>query len=140
LIFNQTKSTERTEISNMKGGKRPGAGRPSGAKNKRTEERAEAMQQVAEQLAEVLPACFTGDAHALLMAIYKDESKEIAIRLDAAGKAIGYEKPRLAAATVDVKADVDATHTHKVQAADEVARRISRLIERGAEDEGARGH
>jgi hypothetical protein len=124
----------------MKGGKRPGAGRPNGAKNKRTEEREAAMQQVAEQLAEVLPQCFEGDAHALLMAVYKDERQDLAIRLDAAGKAIGYEKPRLAAVTADVKADVDATHTHKLEAASEIARRLGRLIERSAEDEGTRGH
>jgi hypothetical protein len=124
----------------MKGGKRPGAGRPNGAKNKRTEEREEAMLQVAEQLAEVLPQCFTGDAHALLMTIYKDERQDLAVRLDAAGKAIGYEKPRLAAVTADVKAEVDATHSHKIELASEVARRLGRLIERSPEDEGARGH
>jgi hypothetical protein len=115
-------------------------GRPKGAKNKRTEESLEAMKATAEQLAEVLPGCFEGDSHALLMAVYKDTSKDLAMRLDAAKAAIGYEKPRLAAVTADVKADVDATHHIKVQAADEISRRLGRIIDRDAEDEGARGH
>jgi hypothetical protein len=115
-------------------------GRPRGARNKRTEQSLEAMKATADQLAQVLPGCFEGDAHALLMAVYKDERQDLAIRLDAAGKAIGYEKPRLAAVTADVKADVDATHTHKLQAADEVARRLGRFLERDAKDEGSREH
>jgi hypothetical protein len=40
---------------------------------------------------------FDGDAHAFLMAIYKDATQPIVSRMDAAKAAIGYEKPRLAA-------------------------------------------
>lgn len=82
-------------------------GRPKGAKNKRTEERQAALQQAAVVIEQALPQAFHGDSHALLMQIYKDENRDIALRLDAAKAAIGYEKPRLAA--VDVKAEVDAT-------------------------------
>jgi hypothetical protein len=40
---------------------------------------------------------FDGDAHGLLMAIYKDAAQPIELRMDAAKAAIGYEMPRLAA-------------------------------------------
>lgn len=72
-------------------------GRPKGAKNKRTEKRESAVKAAASAIEAALPLAFQGDSHALLMAIYKDESKDIALRLDAAKAAIGYEKPRLAA-------------------------------------------
>lgn len=74
-------------------------GRPPGAKNKRTEEREEAMKAAADVIAESLPAAFTGDAHALLMSVYKDQTQPIDLRVDAAKAAIRYEKPALAAVT-----------------------------------------
>jgi hypothetical protein len=63
-------------------GKRTGnpRGRPKGAKSSRTVETA-----------------FDGDAHELLMAVYKDTSHPLLTRIDAAKAAIGYEKPRLQA-------------------------------------------
>lgn len=72
-------------------------GRPRGAKNKRTEEREAAMQEVAEIISASIPDAFAGDSHALLMAVYKDPSQPVERRLDAAKAAIPYEKPRLAA-------------------------------------------
>jgi len=45
------------------------------------------------------------DAHALLMALYKDPRKEITIRLDAAKAAAPYEKPKLA--STEIKGDAD---------------------------------
>ncbi|MDR6292342.1 hypothetical protein E9232_004882 [Inquilinus ginsengisoli] len=80
-----------------KGGKREGAGRPAGAKNKRTAETLAAMEAAAEKIAEVVPNAFDGDAHALLMAVYKDPKHELALRIDAAKAAIRYERPALAA-------------------------------------------
>lgn len=66
------------------------------------------MAKVAQSIEAALPgATFTGDSHALLMAIYKDPTNEMALRLDAAKAAIGYEKPRLSA--VEMKAEVDAS-------------------------------
>ena len=70
-------------------------GRPPGAKNKRTEQRAKVTQEVAQAITETIPEAFTGDAHAFLMAVYKDPQKPIDQRLDAAKAAIRYEKPAL---------------------------------------------
>ena len=91
----------------MRGGKRNGAGRRPGTPNKRTEQREQAMQEAATQVGEVLGAvAFEGDAHALLMMIYKDTSKPLDVRLDAAKAAIGYEKPRLAALDANLSGEV----------------------------------
>ncbi len=54
------------------------------------------MQEAAQKITAVLANSFNGDAHTLLMAIYRDESRPIELRLDAAKAAIGYERPRLA--------------------------------------------
>lgn len=78
-------------------------GRKKGSRNKQTQEREEAMQQAAEQIASVLGEnAFQGDAHALLMAVYKDETLPLKSRLDAAIAAIGYEKPRLSSVDASV--------------------------------------
>jgi hypothetical protein len=97
----------------MRGGKRAGSGRPPGAKNKRTEVREQAMQEAAEQIAAVLgPMAFDGDAHALLISLYKDTAQPLLIRLDAAKAAISYEKPRLSS----VDANIDgALGTYEAQ-------------------------
>lgn len=89
------------------GGKRPGAGRPRGAKSKITKEREALVKKAAAVIEDVLPDAFKGDAHAYLMAVYKDETMPVKDRLAAATAAIGYEKPKLAA--VEVQAEVDAT-------------------------------
>lgn len=71
-------------------------GRPAGARNKRTEATARAAVQSAEKITKALGAkAFEGDAHAYLMSVYKDQDQPTNIRLDAAGKALPYEKPRL---------------------------------------------
>lgn len=85
-------------------GKRTGKpkGRPRGSKNVHTREREEAVASAAAQTAEALGLqAFEGDAHALLMLVYKDLTKPLALRLDAAKAAISFEKPKLA--TVDNK-------------------------------------
>ncbi len=54
----------------------------------------------------MLHDAFDGDAHALLMLVYKDPQQPMELRLEVAGKAIRYEKPALAAVDVtnhDVK-------------------------------------
>ena len=43
---------------------------------------------------------FRGDAHALLICIYKDPNQPLAVRIDCAKAALPYEKPRLAAVEV----------------------------------------
>ena len=61
------------------------------------------------RLAEVLGAnAFEGDAHSLLIAIYKDESRPIELRLEAAKAAIRFEKPALAA--LDAKGTIENVH------------------------------
>lgn len=83
-------------------------GRPPGVRNKRTQERELELKAAAQALSEVLgDECFDGDAHALLMTVYKNKALELPLRVDAAKAAIRYEKPALAA--VEVKADVNTT-------------------------------
>src|SRR5262249_52055197 len=48
------------------------------------------------QLGAMMPDAFAGDAHAFLMAVYKNPKLDLRVRIDAAGKALAYEKPRLA--------------------------------------------
>jgi len=87
----------------MAKGKKTG-GRKKGTPNRITQAREAAVEEVKEQIEEVLgPAAFTGDAHALLMAIYKDTTQSIVVRLDAARAAIGFEKPKLS--SIDAKLD-----------------------------------
>jgi hypothetical protein len=70
-------------------------GRKRGTKNKKT---VLLEQKGRKALAKVLGAdASEGDAHSLLVAIYKDGSMPIGLRLDAAKAAVRYEKPALAA-------------------------------------------
>ena len=65
--------------------------------------RARRRRPTASRITEALGVdAFDGDAHALLVAIYKDPAQPIALRLDAAKAAISFEKPRLAALKADV--------------------------------------
>lgn len=71
-------------------------GRKKGTPNRLTQAREAAVEDLKEQIESVLgPSAFDGDAHALLMSIYKDATQSIVVRLDAARAAIGYEKPKL---------------------------------------------
>lgn len=73
-------------------------GRPKGAKNFKTAEHEALLAKAEERLKEVLPRyAFKGDAHMLLMSVYKDPNYPIDLRVDAAKAAIRYEKPALAA-------------------------------------------
>ena len=58
----------------IKPGERRG-GRKSGAPNKRTQQRAEAMQEAAQKIAAVHPDAFEGDSHALLASIYRKDPR-----------------------------------------------------------------
>lgn len=66
------------------------------------------MSEAAKTIEEALEGAFEGDAHALLMVVYKDPSKEMALRIDAAKAAIRYEKPALSTIEARVEATVDA--------------------------------
>ncbi len=86
------------------GGKRPGAGRPPGRKNKRTVERQEELKRASEKIAAATgEAFFEGDAHALLMSVYKDSTQPIKMRMDAATACIGYEKPKLTSVDASIE-------------------------------------
>jgi hypothetical protein len=82
-------------------------GRPPGARNRKTLETEQATVEAAAIISEVIPNAFDGDAHALLMTVYKDPLKEWPLRVDAAKAAIRYEKPALASA--QLTAEVNAT-------------------------------
>jgi hypothetical protein len=72
-------------------------GRQKGTPNKRTAAREQAVAEMARAIADVIPEAFQGNVHAFLMAIYKDPEMPIEMRIDAAKKAIHFEKPALAA-------------------------------------------
>ena len=71
------------------------------ARNKRTVETEARMAKAAAAVANALPDAFQGDAHALLMLVYKDLANPLPLRVDAAKAAIRYEKPALS--TVQAK-------------------------------------
>jgi hypothetical protein len=81
----------------MRGGKRDGAGRPTGAKNRRTVAVETAMQVVAERFKAEVPMAFDGDGVAYLQTVYRDPQQPTVLRIDAAVKAARYERPALAA-------------------------------------------
>lgn len=104
------------------GGRRPGAGRPKGAVDRRSAAVVKAGEEAAARLTEAIPEAFRGDAHALLMVVYKDTSLPLPLRVDAAKAALRYEKPALSSVT--------ATIHHQPSAAlhdDDLARRIAQL-------------
>ncbi len=88
-------------------------GRPKGAKSQRTIERERKVEAAAKALEGLLPEAFKGDAHAFLMAVYKDTSNPIKDRLAAATAAIGYEKPKLAA--VEHSGGMTLTHEQALE-------------------------
>lgn len=93
----------------MRGGQRPGAGRPKGARNRRTEALAAALASTAADLAQAIPDAFPGDAHALLMAVYKNPALDLTLRLDAAKAAVRYERPALSSIDSEVHQRLNAT-------------------------------
>jgi len=81
-------------------------GRKKGSRNKKT---VLLQEKGREALAEVLGAnAFEGDAHSLLIAIYRDMSHPIELRLEAAKAAIRFEKPALAA--LDARGTIENVH------------------------------
>ena len=90
-------------------------GKKPGTRNKATLAReAEMAKLVAAQQA-TQPQLFA-DAHSFLVAVYMNEALPMAVRLDAAGKAVRFERPALSAShyTGDIN--------HVVSIADQLAR------------------
>jgi hypothetical protein len=73
----------------MLGGRREGAGRKPGARNKRTVEVLAAPDNVLATMVEP----FEGDGVALLQLVYKDPRQPLSIRMNAASLAAKYERP-----------------------------------------------
>lgn len=78
-----------------RGGKREGAGRKPGSRNKKTERTNEAKAAAAAAIESAIPGAFEGDAHDLLMAVYKDPRHDVRARIDCAKAALPFEKQRL---------------------------------------------
>ena len=72
-------------------GKKTG-GRVAGTPNKR--KRQAVVAEAIARVGETIPDAFAGDAHALLIATYKNPNLDLHVRLDAAKAALPYEKPR----------------------------------------------
>jgi len=92
----------------MRGGRRANAGRKPGSTGAKTVERLKQVKSVMRTVEQALPDAFVGDAHAFLIAVYKDPSNPMKDRLAAATAAVGYEKPKLAA--VEMTGDMTVTH------------------------------
>jgi hypothetical protein len=75
------------------GGRRPGAGRPRGSRNRRTRETIAAVEQGLTPLA-------------YLTSVYRDESIDIRCRLEAAKAAAPYVHPKLSQIEVQAVADL----------------------------------
>jgi hypothetical protein len=80
-----------------RGGKREGAGRPIGRKNKRTAAAEAAALVVAARFKAEVPTAFDGDGVAFLQVVYRDPGQPIEVRIDAAKAAARFERPQLAA-------------------------------------------
>jgi hypothetical protein len=94
-------------------------GRKPGSRNRRTKERETATAETISKIEEALDEPFQGDAHALLIALYKDQSRPIEVRLDAAKAAIRFEKPSLASQAVDLKGSLIVSHEDALAELDE---------------------
>jgi hypothetical protein len=90
------KSEEGVQFMGGRGGKRPGAGRKPGSRNK--SKTAKAVYARAElALAGIDAPAFEGDALALLVWCYKNMTLPVGFRADCAKAALPFEKPRLSA-------------------------------------------
>lgn len=79
-------------------------GRKKGSRNRRTVEQEQAVATVVGDA--LKENGFSGDAHAFLMAVYKDQSQSLVMRIDAAKAAIGYEKPKLSSMEANLMGEI----------------------------------
>lgn len=116
-----------------RGGKRLGAGRKGGTTNHTIKRIRGAMKIAASAIRQVIPDAFEGDAHALMVCVYKDPQHPIEVRLDAAKCAIRYEKPSLQAVEhTGANGGPIQTETHQIDET-EAARRIAFALTKGAQ-------
>jgi len=69
-------------------------GRKAGRPNNSTLERQEIAAETVALIGELIPDAFAGDAHAFLVAVYKDPRQDQRSREVAARAALPFEKPR----------------------------------------------
>ena len=100
-------------------------GRQKGSRNKRTQEREEATAQAVALIGEAIPDAFAGDAHAFLVAVYKNPRIDHHTRQGAAKAALPYEKPRLQA----VKLANEGGEPLKMRSELETGRRLAFVLE-----------
>jgi hypothetical protein len=76
-----------------------------------------ATATAAEQISAALGLeVFHGDAHALLMTVYKDLNQPIGLRIEAAKAALPYEKPRLASVENKIVDEFDSMSDEQIEA------------------------
>jgi hypothetical protein len=98
-------------------------GRQKGTPNKR--KRQAVVAEAIARVGETIPDAFTGDAHALLIATYKNPNLDHHVRLEAARAALPYEKPRLQAVTMAN----EGGEPLKVHSELEIGRRLAFVLE-----------
>ena len=103
-------------------GKKTG-GRVAGTPNKR--KRQAVVAEAIARVGETIPNAFAGDAHAFLVAVYKDPRQDLHTRLDAAKAALPYEKPRLQAVTLAN----EGAEPLKMRSELEIGRRLAFVLE-----------
>jgi hypothetical protein len=92
-------------------------GRKAGTLNKRTVALRTATATAAEQISATLGLeVFHGDAHALLMTVYKDLNQPIGLRMEAAKAALPYEKPRLASIENKIVDEFESMSDQEIEA------------------------
>src|SRR2546430_12729064 len=99
-------------------------GRSKGRPNNRTVERYEAAAETVEAVGETIDDAFAGDAHALLVRIYKDPMFDWHARQDAAKAALPYEKTRPVTVTGG-----NEGQPPKVRSELEIGRRLAFVLE-----------
>ena len=76
-----------------------------------------ATARAAEKISATLGSeVFHGDAHALLMTVYKDLKQPIGLRIEAAKAALPYEKPRLASIENKIVDEFDTMTDERIEA------------------------
>ena len=100
-------------------------GRQKGSRNKSKIAREETAAKTVALIGEVIPEAFAGDAHAFLVAVYKNPRLDHHTRQDAAKAALPYEKPRLQAVTL---AD-EGGEPLKMRSELEIGRRLAFVLE-----------
>src|SRR5215204_1689339 len=88
------------------GNYKAGPGRPKGSKNKKTLELEAAVRAASAAIGKDVAGAFEGDAHAFLMAVYRDPAVPLELRILAASRALRVEKPALTVASVNGSVDV----------------------------------